>query len=67
MKVLIVEDEDAIAEPLAEGLRREGFDVERVATGGAALEASGADLVLLDLGLPDIDGFCGLPGAAQPL
>ena len=57
MKVLIVEDEDAIAEPLAEGLRREGFTVERAATGEAALEASGADLVLLDLGLPDLDGF----------
>ena len=57
MKVLIVEDEDAIAEPLAEGLRREGFVVERAETGEAALEASGADLVLLDLGLPDVDGF----------
>ena len=57
MKVLIVEDEDAIAEPLAEGLRREGFEVERAETGQAALEATGADLVLLDLGLPDVDGF----------
>ena len=57
MKVLIVEDEDSIAEPLADGLRREGFDVERAETGRAALESSGADLVLLDLGLPDVDGF----------
>jgi len=57
MKVLIVEDEDAIAEPLAEGLRREGFEVERVGTGAEALAASEPDLVLLDLGLPDIDGF----------
>jgi two-component system, OmpR family, response regulator RegX3 len=57
VKVLIVEDEDSIAEPLADGLRREGFDVERAATGRAALESSGADLVLLDLGLPDVDGF----------
>jgi DNA-binding response OmpR family regulator len=57
VKVLIVEDEDSIAEPLAEGLRREGFDVERAETGRAALESSGADLVLLDLGLPDVDGF----------
>ena len=31
MKILLVEDEDAIAEPLADGLRREGFDVERAA------------------------------------
>jgi two-component system, OmpR family, response regulator RegX3 len=57
VKVLLVEDEDAIAEPLAEGLRREGFVVERADTGRAALESGGADLVLLDLGLPDVDGF----------
>jgi len=53
----VVEDDDAIAMPLAEGLRRAGFTVTRVATGASALEcASSADLVLLDLGLPDIDG-----------
>jgi len=57
MKVLIVEDEAAIAEPLAEGLLREGFEVERVETGRSALEATGADLVLLYVGLPDLDGF----------
>jgi two-component system response regulator RegX3 len=57
MRILLVEDEDAIAEPLAEGLRREGFDVERAATGGAALAAPPADLVLLDLRLPDMDGL----------
>jgi len=55
VKLLLVEDEDAIAEPLAEGLRREGFVVERVATGKAALEAAEPDLVLLDVGLPDTD------------
>jgi two-component system, OmpR family, response regulator RegX3 len=53
----MVEDDDAIAEPLAEGLRREGFDVSRVATGADALAAPEPDLVLLDLRLPDIDGF----------
>jgi DNA-binding response OmpR family regulator len=57
VKLLLVEDEDAIAEPLAEGLRREGFVVERAATGQEALEASEPDLVLLDVGLPDTDGF----------
>ena len=57
VKLLLVEDEDAIAEPLAEGLRREGFAVERVATGAAALEASEPDVVLLDIGLPDTDGL----------
>ena len=57
MRLLIVEDEDAIAEPLAEGLRREGFEVERAATGAEALAAAPADLVLLDLRLPDLDGL----------
>jgi two-component system, OmpR family, response regulator RegX3 len=57
MKILLVEDEDSIAEPLTEGLRREGFEVERVATGAAALEAAPADCVLLDLRLPDTDGY----------
>jgi len=57
MRILVVEDEDAIAEPLVGGLRREGFDVDRAATGAAALEAPAADLVLLDLRLPDTDGL----------
>jgi two-component system, OmpR family, response regulator RegX3 len=57
MDVLLVEDEDSIAEPLAEGLRNEGFDVSRVATGADALAAPSGDVVLLDLRLPDTDGF----------
>ena len=60
MRVLIVEDDDAIATPLAKGLEREGFDVDRVETGQAALDRateSAFDVVLLDLGLPDRDGF----------
>jgi two-component system response regulator RegX3 len=61
VRVLIVEDEDAIAEPLAAGLRREGHEVSRVASGRAALDAPEPDLVLLDLRLPDLDGYevCG--------
>jgi two-component system, OmpR family, response regulator RegX3 len=56
-RLLLVEDEDAIVVPLVEGLEREGFEVTTVRTGGAALRAAGdADLVLLDLGLPDVDG-----------
>jgi DNA-binding response OmpR family regulator len=55
--LLIVEDDDAIAAPLARGLEREGFGVTRVTTGAAALRAEGHDLVLLDLGMPDMDGF----------
>jgi two-component system, OmpR family, response regulator RegX3 len=55
--VLVVEDEDAIAVPLVEGLTREGFTVTRVATGQAALDVPGPDVVLLDLRLPDLDGY----------
>ncbi|HMM49665.1 MAG TPA: response regulator transcription factor [Miltoncostaeaceae bacterium] len=57
MRLLVVEDEDAIAVPLADGLRREGFAVQRVATGADALAAPEPDLVLLDLRLPDMDGY----------
>ncbi len=58
--VLLAEDDPAIAEPLARALIREGNDCDVVGTGPAALEAalSGAyALVILDLGLPDMDGL----------
>jgi two-component system, OmpR family, response regulator RegX3 len=54
--LLLVEDDDAISVPLAEGLGREGFDVLTVRDGRSALSATGYDAVILDLGLPDIDG-----------
>ncbi|MGZ4691008.1 MAG: response regulator transcription factor [Acidimicrobiia bacterium] len=57
MRVLMVEDDDAIAVPLARGLEREGLEVMHAASGEAALAAQDYDVVLLDLGLPDIDGF----------
>ena len=57
VRLLLVEDDDAIAGPLVKGLGREGFEVTRVATGSDALAAEASDLVLLDLGLPDIDGY----------
>jgi DNA-binding response OmpR family regulator len=57
VQVLVVEDDEAIGEPLATGLRREGFDVTLVNTAAAALSAPPSDLVLLDLGLPDAHGF----------
>jgi DNA-binding response OmpR family regulator len=57
MRLLVVEDDDGIAEPLVAGLRREGFAVERVADGAGALAAREPDLVLLDLRLPDMDGY----------
>jgi DNA-binding response OmpR family regulator len=53
----MVEDDDAIAAPLARGLEREGFEVARASTGNAALTATGYHVVLLDLGLPDRHGF----------
>jgi DNA-binding response OmpR family regulator len=57
MHLLVAEDDAAIAEPLVKGLEREGFTVTWVATGQGALDAAAADLVLLDLGLPDLDGY----------
>jgi len=54
--VLLVEDDDAIAEPLTTRLVREGYSVTRVDTGRDALSAPACDVVLLDLGLPDMDG-----------
>ena len=57
MRLLVVEDDDGIAQPLVSGLRREGFEVERVANGADALAADEPDLVLLDLRLPDMDGY----------
>ena len=57
--LLLVEDDDAIASPLVRALDREGYLVERVALGEQAVRRvarGGVDLVLLDLGLPDVDG-----------
>jgi DNA-binding response OmpR family regulator len=59
MKVLLIEDEDRIASFLDKGLRDQGYEVERVATGeeGLVRSSDGADVILLDLGLPDLDGM----------
>lgn len=58
--VLLVEDDDDIAEPLARVLRREQHDVEVVSNGVTATQRGvdgSFDLVVLDLGLPDMDGL----------
>ena len=58
--MLIVEDDDTVAEPLVKGLAREGFTVRRVATGADALdvlEDQSPDLIVLDVMMPDLDGF----------
>ena len=58
MKVLVVEDDPAVAEPLIEGLRRHGLEVEHVVYAAQAVTAAReADVVLLDLGLTDDDGL----------
>jgi len=58
-RVLVVEDEEDIAYPLVRTLEREGYDVEWVENGQKALDslASTPELVILDLGLPDMDGL----------
>jgi two-component system, OmpR family, response regulator RegX3 len=58
-RVLIVEDEESFADPLAFLLRKEGFTAAVAATGQDALEEfdrNGADIVLLDLMLPGMSG-----------
>jgi two-component system response regulator RegX3 len=58
-RLLVVEDEESISEPLAYMLSREGFDVAVAGTGPSALDEfarTGADLVLLDLMLPGLSG-----------
>ena len=58
-KVLVVDDEPALARALAINLRAHGWEVVTAADGRSALEAAATehpDVVLLDLGLPDIDG-----------
>lgn len=55
--VLLVEDDAAVGSSLVDGLGVHGIEVEWVTTGKAALAATPGDLVLLDLGLPDMDGL----------
>ena len=54
--VLVVEDDPSLATQLVRGLIRGGYRVDHVTTGREALAAAGPDVVLLDLGLPDVDG-----------
>ena len=59
-RVLVVEDDDAIAQVLQRSLRMEGYDVKVAGDGVSALDLAHAflpDLVILDLGLPGIDGL----------
>lgn len=59
-KVLVVEDDPAIREALSYNLGKEGYEVQAVGNGVAALEAARGtppDIVVLDLMLPELDGF----------
>jgi DNA-binding response OmpR family regulator len=59
-RVLLVEDEEEIATPLVRTLEREGYAVDQATTGRAAIDRASAldhDVVILDLGLPDMDGL----------
>ena len=58
-RILVVEDDDRIANPLVRALTSQGYDVSRAETAEVArelLSSERPDLVLLDLGLPDVDG-----------
>lgn len=56
--VLLIEDDPAIAEPLARAFGRENYDVRSHGTAcGGLSEVEEADLIVLDLGLPDMDGL----------
>ena len=60
MRILLVEDEPAIAQVVLHALRTEGFEAVHCLTGGEALAAAkgqGFNLAVLDVGLPDIGGF----------
>ncbi|WP_232665935.1 response regulator transcription factor [Pseudonocardia sp. TRM90224] len=60
MRLLVVEDESDLAVALVAGLGRAGYAVDTAATGAEALEKLGGtdyDLMVLDINLPDIDGF----------
>ena len=59
-RVLVVEDEEDIAFPLVRTLEREGYDVTWVDSGQTALDSLASEpaaVVILDLGLPDMDGL----------
>lgn len=59
MKVLLVEDDASVAASVIDGLESSGFEVTHVMDGKSAIsqaDKGGIDLILLDLGLPDMDG-----------
>jgi DNA-binding response OmpR family regulator len=68
VRLLVVEDEERVASFLVKGLRAHGFDTEWVSSGRDALQRvldRGISLVILDLGLPDLDGLEVLAGLRE--
>jgi two-component system response regulator RegX3 len=57
VQVLLVEDDPSIASSLGDSLTAAGYEVRHVSTGSEAIAAEIPDMVLLDLGLPDMDGY----------
>jgi len=58
MKVLVVEDDPGISDVLEYSLKGAGFEVHKTSSGRQAIPLAGAsDFVVLDIGLPDLDGF----------
>jgi DNA-binding response OmpR family regulator len=58
MRILLVEDDDRVVAALSPALRRVNLAVDRAGTAAEAMEKhAAADLILLDMGLPDLDGF----------
>ena len=68
VNLLVVEDEERIASFVAKGLRAHGYSVEWVSSGREALQRvtqPDISLVILDLGLPDVDGLAVLEGLRE--
>ncbi len=66
--VLVVDDDDILREVVCTNLKREGYATHRASAGSAALElveTTDSDLIVLDVMLPEIDGFSILKGASQ--
>lgn len=60
MRILVVDDDPAVSGSLSRALRLEGYDVDTAADGSSALDSlalSPPDALVLDLGLPDVDGL----------
>ena len=68
MLILLVEDDSSLSKALQQALQKQGYSVNAVARGKAALhvvQTEAPDIVILDLGLPDMDGLAVLKGIRE--